>query len=499
MVGGLARLPGPWRKSLLLALALLVVPILAWWVIPRASHEPSAAASSGAVPAEAGPADSADVQGPTRVVKGRVTADGEPVAGARVVMRRGAATVGSKSTNALGEFELLASHDELSLTASHPKHGSATESVPAGEEVFEAELALSGAGGGAVSGTVVDGDGNGVARAHVSCEGDDGRNGATTDKSGRFTLSPESAGCQAFATHPSHGNSELVTLVAGGKNVLTLASPGKIAGLVVDEQGHALNAAIVAVESFIPPSGQTDGPFYKQQKVNEQGEFELSELAPGSYVLSASAPGRPPQKTRTIEVGSGKRSRGITITLSKGGSLSGSVTDRDTGAGIAGVRVSLDAVTTSGASATGGAETDADGQYTLEGVPQGPFSVRFRHNEYTARILTLDGSSGGQLTANVDLAKGSGRDMEMTGIGATLMKGSKFVEVASVLDDGPAKAAGMQVGDRIERIEGRSAEGFTVPDCVQRLRGPEGTRVSVTLGRGDKRLELTITRAKIVR
>ena len=87
----------------------------------------------------------------------------------------------------------------------------------------------------------------------------------------------------------------------------------------------------------------------------------------------------------------------------------------------------------------------------------------------------------------------------MTGIGATLAKGLTFVEVAGVLPGGPAEASGLQAGDRIERIDGASAESFTVSDCVQRLRGPEGTRVTVTLGRGTRTLEVTITRAKIVR
>ena len=89
--------------------------------------------------------------------------------------------------------------------------------------------------------------------------------------------------------------------------------------------------------------------------------------------------------------------------------------------------------------------------------------------------------------------------MEMSGIGASLSQGARFVEVTMVLPGGPAEAAGVQVGDRIERIDGRSAESLSVNDCVQRLRGPEGTRVSVTLGRGSQHIDLTITRARIER
>ena len=144
--------------------------------------------------------------------------------------------------------------------------------------------------------------------------------------------------------------------------------------------------------------------------------------------------------------------------------------------------------------------TAEDGTYAIDGVPAGPFSVRFSQSAYRERILSLDGRGKSELKNNVDLAPADGGgSTEMTGIGATLGQGKDYVSITGVLPDGPAEKAGLQSGDRILRIDGKSAEGFVVNDCVQRLRGPEGSSVSISLGRGDQTLEVTVTRALIVR
>jgi len=486
-----------WLRGLAVALALLLVPLVAWFAIPG---RPLPSVGAGSAPTLAPsdlPAEPGQKPESRRRVAGHVvTEEGSAIPGATLTLTRGALSLGQKTSDLSGAFFFSAPDGELAVGASHPGFGAGTTAVAASGDVSDLEITLSKKG--SVSGSVVDGEGNAVASAHVACEGDTGQ-GATSDGEGKFTLPADALGCNATASHPDHGTSSSVTLKAGNRNVITMASPGKIAGTVVDETGSPIALATVAVESFVPLTGDS-GLFFKQKKADATGVFELNDLAPGRYVLAASAPGKPPVKTRAIDLASGESSRGLTITLTKGATLSGVVTDRATGDPIAGVSVRLDAATSSGASATGSAVTDAEGRYSLPGVPEAPSSVRFRHTDYTDRIMSIDASSSKTPTQNVDLAKrGTGGDMEMTGIGATLLQGTKFVEIGSVLDDGPAKAAGLLSGDRIERIEGRSAEEFSVSDCVQRLRGPEGTRVTVTLGRGTKTIEVTMTRAKIVR
>ncbi len=69
--------------------------------------------------------------------------------------------------------------------------------------------------------------------------------------------------------------------------------------------------------------------------------------------------------------------------------------------------------------------------------------------------------------------------------------------VVSPLADSPAEAAGMLAGDLVVAIDGKSVSGATLQDEVGKVRGDAGTKVTLTLIRGDRTFDLTITRAKI--
>ncbi len=349
-----------------------------------------------------------------------------------------------------------------------------------------------------ITGTVLDADGRGLEGATVACA-DRPNLSATTDASGRFELPPEAAGCKAVATAPDGAAFPPVVLRAGKSNRLEASAPGGIAGVVVDELGRPLQDYTIAIETFTTPDGERGSNTGRREHVrSELGAFELEGLSPGRYVLTASAKGRPPTQSSGIEVENGRKSSGIKITIGKGGTLTGVVTDRETKHAIAGARVRLDGMTASG----GGASTTTDdaGRYTLEGIPAGAFSVRFSHADYRERIEPLDARGQSTLSASVDLAKkGDGASSEWTGIGATLAQGGRFVEVASVIEGGPAATAGVKGGDKIVEIEGRSVEGATVADCVNKLRGPEGSKVTMGVDRAGARVDITITRAKITR
>ncbi|MBL9021120.1 MAG: carboxypeptidase regulatory-like domain-containing protein [Myxococcales bacterium] len=349
-----------------------------------------------------------------------------------------------------------------------------------------------------VTGTVVDGEGRPVDGAAVTCQ-DRPNLTATTDASGRFELPPDANGCKAIVTSLDHDPLPPVVIEAGKKNRLEVGSPGSIAGVVVDDVGHPVTEYTIAVEQFTTPDGERGSARGLREQVKDPlGNFELNNLSPGRYVLVATARGKPPTQSSAVEVESGRKSSGVRITLGKGATVSGTVTDRATKQPIAGVRVRLDGVT--GAGGGGSTATDDQGHYSLDGVPSGAFSLRFTHPSYLERIEPLDARGQSSLRADVDLGdKSSGASSEWMGIGATLGQGGKYVEVAGVVEGGPAETAGMKAGDKIVEIEGRSAEGATVSDCVSKLRGPEGTRVDVTVERGGSKVELSITRARITR
>lgn len=491
-----------WLFGVAIAVALLVIPIAALVLFPSVNHTASAAAPTSSAPGSAQPiADDTDTPvAVERSIRGTVVDDkGAGVVGARVTLTSvEGVELRSTTTRTEGRFTLRGPAGELNIHATSQTLASSSQSLAHDGDITDVEIVLRAKA--AVSGQVVDGDGVGVEDSYVVCEHDASLS-ATTDAKGRFTMDAAADGCSATATHLSHGTSPPIALRSGAKNRLTLPSPGEIKGTVVDDKGVAITSFTIGIESFVSASGDRDAPvsFRIRRFEDPAGQFTLENLDPGRYVLSASTDGRPPAKSKAIDLVSGERARNVQITIGLGGTLSGTVTDRETRAPVEGVRVRLDAAVIGGSSSTD--TTDAEGRYSLAGIPNGPFSARFWGADYKERIVSLDASTSSSLTQDVDLSKkgSDGPEMEMTGIGATLSQGNKFVEVTSVLEGGPAEAAGMKDGDRIERIDGKSAASFTVSDCVNKLRGPEGTRVSVTLGRGTTTLDLTITRARIER
>mgnify|MGYP001585143897 CR=1 FL=1 len=83
---------------------------------------------------------------------------------------------------------------------------------------------------------------------------------------------------------------------------------------------------------------------------------------------------------------------------------------------------------------------------------------------------------------------------EGLGIEITLKEG--VLTVVSPIEDTPAFRAGVQAGDQILKIDGESTKNLTLMDSVKRLRGPRGTKVTITIMREglSKPREFTLTR-----
>src|SRR6266705_6237102 len=88
-----------------------------------------------------------------------------------------------------------------------------------------------------------------------------------------------------------------------------------------------------------------------------------------------------------------------------------------------------------------------------------------------------------------------------SGLGIVISKPSndKPLTVISPLEGTPAWNAGIRAGDVISQIEGVDTLDMTIDDALKRLKGPKGTKVSITVTRpGDTEvLHFTITRDDI--
>jgi len=85
---------------------------------------------------------------------------------------------------------------------------------------------------------------------------------------------------------------------------------------------------------------------------------------------------------------------------------------------------------------------------------------------------------------------------EFGGLGIQISIRDKKLVVIAPIEDTPAWRAGIKAGDYIYKIDGEPTKDMTLSDAVKKLRGPKGTKVTLTIIREgeEKPLEITIIR-----
>ena len=69
------------------------------------------------------------------------------------------------------------------------------------------------------------------------------------------------------------------------------------------------------------------------------------------------------------------------------------------------------------------------------------------------------------------------------GLGVTIAAIDGDITIQSIFEGSPAYKRGIRRGDVIARVEGESMKGWTTEQAVQRLRGPKGTTVNISIRR----------------
>src|SRR5271157_886999 len=85
---------------------------------------------------------------------------------------------------------------------------------------------------------------------------------------------------------------------------------------------------------------------------------------------------------------------------------------------------------------------------------------------------------------------------EFGGLGIEVTQDNGYIKVISPIDDTPASRAGVKAGDLIVALDGKTVQGLTLNEAVDRMRGPPNSRIALTIRRegSDKPLELTMQR-----
>ncbi len=87
-----------------------------------------------------------------------------------------------------------------------------------------------------------------------------------------------------------------------------------------------------------------------------------------------------------------------------------------------------------------------------------------------------------------------------SGIGAYVqLNKSRALQITRIFQDSPAEKAGLKSGDIITEVDGKSMVGDDLSEQVAKVRGPDGSKVTLTVLREgeDKPLKVDVTRAKI--
>lgn len=82
-----------------------------------------------------------------------------------------------------------------------------------------------------------------------------------------------------------------------------------------------------------------------------------------------------------------------------------------------------------------------------------------------------------------------------SGVGILVGATEEGLNVVQVYEDGPAYEAGMKAGDLIIRVDGKTPE--SLDDAVSKMKGKEGTDVTITVDRDGTEIDLKMTRKEI--
>ncbi len=255
-----------------------------------------------------------------------------------------------------------------------------------------------------ISGRVVHADGTPVAGAIVEMPRSPiAPRNATTDSDGSFTIVGIAAGATTLTALSSdrHMTSAPVPVTAPAKNVtITMPHGARIEGRVVD---RGTKQPVTDFTVSVPSRGARLGPGPTPQQVHaDDGSYAIDNVPPGTTQIAVTATGYVTATRSDITPEEGKTVSGIDVQLDRGASITGRVTSA--GAPVAGAQVS---VTANRMPFFGGTTTDADGNYTVDGVAEGERTLQFQRTGFIVLHKTVEVTAGKDLRLDVELDHGA--------------------------------------------------------------------------------------------
>ena len=196
----------------------------------------------------------------------------------------------------------------------------------------------------------------------------------------------------------------------GSANAVQVTAPGTTAGIdfalqkkasitgIVTDSGSGFNVMGISVTAYNAAnndwigSARTDGSGAYNLPGLQSGDYKL--FFQGSGYVSQWFNGKNDQGSATVVSLTPHATVSVNMALAKGGSISGTISDRTVGTGVANVTVyAADSAT---GAYVGGAQTDSAGGYTITGLASGSYRLRI---ESTSNLSRWYGGSGDYLCA----------------------------------------------------------------------------------------------------
>jgi carboxyl-terminal processing protease len=86
---------------------------------------------------------------------------------------------------------------------------------------------------------------------------------------------------------------------------------------------------------------------------------------------------------------------------------------------------------------------------------------------------------------------------QFSGVGMTVEEADDGLRVMTVYDDSPAARGGLEPGDVITEVNGRSIAGTSSEASTAKIKGPAGTKVTLTVRTGKREREVELERAQV--
>ncbi|HSY49569.1 MAG TPA: carboxypeptidase-like regulatory domain-containing protein [Thermoanaerobaculia bacterium] len=295
-----------------------------------------------------------------------------------------------------------------------------------------------------ISGRVVLADGTPVADAIVESPTAIMPRRATSAADGTFKIvgvAVGSAVVTAFSSDRRLSSAPVPVKAPANDVTITMPRGARIEGRVLD---RATQQPVTDFTMILPPRnvpGVMSGanPYAGGQPIHaDDGRYALDNVPPGTLQLMVRATGYVPATRGDITVEDGKTVSGIDVSLDRGATVSGVVTSGS--APVAGVQVRLAFQRTPGFS---NAATDADGNYTLDGLSEGDQTIEFQKTGFIVLRKPVEITAGKDQRLDAELDPGHelrGRVVDRSGQGVASVyvstRGGDGRPLASVSSDG---------------------------------------------------------------